>query len=99
MKIERRKPLEANVGIVGVGHSRYWAQFAGLLERMHEKQNRFSQRVQACGVKVVDFGLVDDSQGAYAALAQIRQANPDLLFVDMVTYATSATFAPLIQGL
>jgi L-arabinose isomerase len=99
MNIARRKPLEANVGIVGVGFYRYWSQFEGLLDRMHAKQERFAQRVRAYGVRVVDFGLVDDSQTAYAALAHIRQANLDLLFVDMVTYATSATFAPLIQGL
>ena len=99
MKIERRKPLSANIGIVGVGHHVYWSQFEGLLEQMHAKQSRFGQRVRSQGVNVVDFGLVDDSQTAYQALAQIRQANLDLLFVDMVTYATSATFAPLIQGL
>ena len=99
LNIERRKPLEGNVGIVGVGFYRYWSQFEGLLSRMHAKQDHFSQRVQAYGVKVVDFGLIDDSKTAYAALAKIRQANLDLLFVDMVTYATSATFAPLIQGL
>ena len=99
MKIERRKPLQGKVGILGVGHYRYWSQFEGLLERMHAKQNRFSARVRACGVESTDFGLVDDSQTAYAALGRIRQADLDLLFVDMVTYATSATFAPLIQGL
>jgi len=99
MNIERQKPLEANVGILGVGFYRYWGQFDGLLERLQEKQGRFSARVQAHGMRVFDFGLVDDSQAAYAALAKTRQANLDLLFVDMLTYATSATFAPLIQGL
>ncbi len=99
MQIQRRKPLQANVGVLGVGHHTYWSQFEGLLERMHEKQARFSQRVQGYGVNIYDFGLVDDSQAAYAALVKIRQANLDLLFVDMLTYATSATFAPLIHGL
>jgi L-arabinose isomerase len=99
MNIERRKPLKANIGILGVGFYRYWSQFDGLLERLQEKQRRFAERVRANGVQVVDFGLADDSQSAYAALARIRQADLDLLFVDMLTYATSATFAPLIQGL
>ena len=91
--------LEAEVGVLGVGHHRYWAQFAGLLERMHAKQAQFIQRVQAYGVRVVDFGPGGRFPNAYTALDKIRQANLDLLFVDMVTYATSATFAPLIQGL
>lgn len=99
MTIERRKPLTANVGLVGVGFYRYWSQFDGLLDVMRAKQERFFQRVQSRGVNVTDFGLIDDSKTAYAALARIRQANLDLLFVDMLTYATSATFAPLIQGL
>jgi len=99
MNIERRKPLTANVGIVGVGHHRYWSQFDGLLDKMHEKQERFAEKVWQQGIQVVDFGLVDDSPTAYSALARIRQANLDLLFVDMLTYATSATFAPLVQSL
>ena len=99
LKIERRKPLEARVGVVGVGHHTYWNQFAGLLDVMKAKQARFVQRLQAYGVQVIDLGLVDESKSAYTALAHIRQANLDLLFVDMVTYATSATFAPLVQGL
>lgn len=99
LKIERRKPLTASVGVVGVGHHTYWDQFPELREVMAGKQSRFIQRLLAQGVQVQDFGLVDQSQTAYAALASIRQANLDLLFVDMVTYATSATFAPLIKGL
>lgn len=99
MIIKRRKPLEANVGIVGVGHHTYWSQFEGLLDKMHEKQKRFGERVRSQGVKVFDFGLLDDSRSAYEALARIRRTGLDLLFVDMVTYATSATFAPLIQAL
>lgn len=99
LKIERRKPLTASVGVVGVGHHTYWGQFPELREVMAGKQSRFIQRLLAQGVQVQDFGLVDQSQTAYAALESIRQANLDLLFVDMVTYATSATFAPLIKGL
>jgi L-arabinose isomerase len=99
LKIERRKPLHAQVGVLGVGHHTYWAQFAGLLEGLRGKQARFIQRLQSDGLRVSDFGLVDESKSAYAALAQIRQANLDLLFVDMLTYATSAAFAPLVQGL
>lgn len=99
MKIERRKPLEANIGVVGVGHHVYWPQFEGLLDRMHRKKEIFVRKVQQHDVQVVDFGLIDDSHSTYKALSQIRQSNLDLLFVDMVTYATSSTFAPLIQSL
>ena len=99
MKIERRKPLRANIGIVGVGHHTYWAQFEGLLHRMHVKQKDFGEKVKIHGVNVFDFGLIDESQSTYKALAEIRKTDLDLVFVDMLTYATSATFAPLIKSL
>ena len=37
MKIERRKPLTANVGILSVGLDTYWEQFPGLLDEMTRK--------------------------------------------------------------
>jgi L-arabinose isomerase len=99
MTIERRKELTANVGILGVGHTMYWKQFDGLLDAMHKKMAIFKKKVEAHQVNVVDFGMVDDSQTAYRVLSEIPKHGLDLLFIDMVTYATSATFAPLIQAL
>jgi L-arabinose isomerase len=99
MNIERRKPLTARVGVIAVGHCVYWDQFEGLREAMLKKAETFKQKIIPYQVEVVDFGLIDDSETAYKALEDIKKADPDLLFIDMVTYATSATFAPLIQGL
>lgn len=90
--IPRFKPLTARVGILGVGHHVYWPQFEGLLDEMHRKLGVLSARVEAHGVEVVNFGLVDDAQSAYAAAPKVKGADIDLLFIDMVTYATSATF-------
>lgn len=97
--IERRTPLTARIGVIGVGHSVYWSQFEGLRESLVKKQNVLEQRVAQTGADLVSFGLVDDSESAYAALERIRGASLDLLFVDMLTYATSSTFAPLIREL
>ena len=99
MKIERRKPLSARVGVIGVGHYTYWVQFEGLRDGMLKKIDILKQRISSYQVEVVDFGLIDNSETAYQALDLIKKADLDLLFVDMVTYATSATFAPLIQAL
>ena len=38
--IPRRKPLTANVGIVGVGLDTYWKQFDGLRDVMMDKLSR-----------------------------------------------------------
>lgn len=99
MNIERRKELTANVGIFGVGHHTYWKQFDGLLDEMHGKLDAFVQKVNAHGVEVTNFGLVDDARSAYAALPKLKSAPLDLVFCDMVTYATSSTFGVLVREL
>ncbi len=97
--IERRTPLTANVGIVGVGHLTYWPQFEGLKESLIQKLSVFERKVADSGVRIYSFGLIDDSETTYAALEKIKAAPLDLLFVDMLTYATSATFAPIVRDL
>ena len=56
MKIERRKALQANVGVFGVGFWKYWDQFEGLLDEMHEKQNKFIRKLEKLDVRIHDFG-------------------------------------------
>ena len=95
--VERRKPLTAKVGIVGVGLDTYWKQFDGLRDVMLKKLDTFEAKVKANGVETVSFGLVDNAESARKALDEMKRANLDLLFVDMVTYATSATFAAVAR--
>ncbi|MBK5262449.1 MAG: L-fucose/L-arabinose isomerase family protein [Peptostreptococcaceae bacterium] len=99
MRIERRKKLTANVGLLGVGHATYWNQFDGLLDIMYDKQRIFREKLSSQNVKIFDFGIIDNSEKAYAALLEIQSSNLDILFIDMLTYATSETFAPLVQSL
>ena len=95
--IARRRPLTAHVGVFGVGHHAYWPQFEGLLEEMHRKQAIFTKKVQTHNVRVSDFGLVDDARSAYRLRDKLKAASLDLIFCDMVTYATSATFGAIIR--
>ena len=90
--IPRRKPLTANIGIFGVGHHTYWSQFDHLLDEMHRKLEVFASKVRGLGVNVSEFGLVDDARSAYRTRDELRAAPLDLIFCDMVTYATSSTF-------
>ena len=99
MAIERRKPLEARVGILSVGHHVYWEQFDGLLDEMGCKARTLEDKILGFGVETINFGMVDEAQGAYAVLPKIRAADLDLLLIDMVTYATSSTFGVLIRAL
>lgn len=97
MKVERRKPRTATVGIFGVGHYTYWGQFDGLLDEMHKKLNIFVSKVERCGVETINFGLLDDAKGAYSLVPKLQSVNLDLIFCDMLTYATSSTFGKIIR--
>ncbi|WP_419645846.1 arabinose isomerase [Victivallis vadensis] len=99
LQVARRKPLTATVGVMSVGLDTYWEQFPGLLERMRAKSVRLCEKLRANQVVVRDFGMIDRAEKAYAALPEIEAAQPDVLFVDMVTYATSATFAAIVRKL
>jgi L-arabinose isomerase len=98
-QIPRRKPRTARIGIFGVGHHTYWAQFPGLHAEMLAKIDILVGRVAATGVQVTNFGLIDNAPSAYALLPKLKAADLDLIFCDMVTYATSATFGILIRSL
>lgn len=98
-RILRRKARTARIGVFGVGFHRYWGQFDGLLGELRAKLATFVDRVSARGVEVIDFGIVDDAESAYALLPKLKAADLDLVFCDMLTYATSATFGVLVRGL
>lgn len=89
----------AKIGVFGVGHHVYWSQFDGLLDEMNRKMDVFESKVRANGVDVESFGLIDQAAKAYEVLPRIKAADLDLLFCDMVTYATSSTFGILIRDL
>ena len=95
--IPRRKPLRANVAMFSIGLDTYWQQFPGLLDELLGKSARLVQKLEANQVTVSDFGMVDCAQRAYEALPKIKAADPDVLFVDMVTYGTSATFGAIVR--
>ncbi len=99
MAIQRKKELSAKVGILGVGLNTYWDQFEGLLDEMLHKLDIFANKVKNNGVKVQNFGMIDHAEKAYAVLPKLKAADLDLLFVDMVTYATSSTFGCLVREL
>lgn len=99
IRIARRKPLQARIGVFGVGFHAYWPQFDGLLDELLGKLAVFIDKLQPHGVEVVDFGMVDDAESAYALLPRLKAADLDLVFCDMLTYATSASFAAIARGL
>ncbi len=95
--ISRRHPLTANIGLLGVGLDTYWKQFDGLLDELMQKMTVLKTKIQEHQVNVIEFGMIDNAERAYAALPKLKAADLDVLFVDMLTYGTSATFGAIIR--
>ncbi len=89
----------ARIGVFGVGYTKYWEQFSGMYEEMLLKQEKFIRKIPSDGIDVIDFGIVDSPQKAYEVVKQLDCSNLDLVFCDMLTYATSGTFGIIIKTL
>ncbi len=96
-RVSRVQPLTAKVGLIGIGHHIYWPQFEGLFQEMLRKLGFVQQLIEQQGVEVCNFGMIDNARSAYRAVPQIKAADVDVLFVDMATYGTSATFGTICR--
>ncbi len=94
--IERKNKRNAKIGVFAVAHNTYFPQFEGLYEKLMGYHHDFLKLAEE-EVEFVDFGMVDTSEKAYEIAEKMRAANLDLIFCNMVTYATSSVFAPIIR--
>lgn len=95
--VESKSHTLVRIGIFGVGYEKYWEQFPGLYEELMQKQEKFIRKLPVEGIELVDFGMIDSPMKAYDAVRKIEAANLDLIFCDMLTYATSGTFGIIIK--
>ncbi len=95
--IERINLAPGRVGILGVGHAAYWDQFDGLYQAMVDKLVQFHELVKSDLVLTFEFGISDGAESAYRMVKEIQSKNLDLLFIDMVTYATSSSIAIILR--
>ncbi len=85
------------IGLFGIGLDTYWPQFPGLKPRLEGYLTRVAQKLALSGVEVVNLGLVDTPEKALAAGHQFRQADVDLIFLHVTTYALSSTVLPVVR--
>lgn len=84
------------LGLFGIGLDAYWPQFAGLKERLEGYLSRVAQKLARPGVELVNLGLVDNPERAFAAGRELRCADVDLIFLHVTTYALSSTVLPVV---
>ena len=85
------------VGLFGIGLDAYWPQFAGLKERLEGYLGVVEQKLTREGVEIVNIGLIDTPEKAFDAGHAFRQADVDLIFLHVTTYALSSTVLPVVQ--
>ena len=95
--IERRKKRTAKIATFAVVHEVYFSQFEGLEENLNRYHRDFVTKLTENDVEVVDFGIVGNNTKAFSVADAIQGVGVDLIMCNMITYATSSVFAPIIQ--
>jgi len=85
------------IGLFGIGLDTYWPQFAGLKERLEEYLNNVEQKLSLIHASIINAGLVDSPDKAFAAGRQFKTEDVDLIFLYVTTYALSSTVLPVVQ--
>ena len=85
------------IGLFGIGLDSYWPQFSGLKERLEGYLAQVEERLQALHPHIVNAGLVDNADKAFAAGERFRKEDVSIVFLYVTTYALSATVLPVVQ--
>jgi L-arabinose isomerase len=89
--------MVTKIGLFGIGLDAYWPQFAGLKDRLEGYLARVEQRLARPQIGVINLGLIDTPPKAMEAGHRFRQADVDLIFLYVTTYALSSTVLPVVQ--
>ncbi|MEN9908046.1 MAG: hypothetical protein RLZZ540_1195 [Bacteroidota bacterium] len=85
------------IGLFGIGLDTYWSQFQGLKQRLEGYLNTIETNINAIHPHVVNAGLVDNVDKAFAAGKLFSTEDVDIIFLYVSTYALSSTVLPVVQ--
>jgi L-arabinose isomerase len=85
------------IGLFGIGLDAYWPQFPGLEQRLEGYLSLVQEKMAALHPAIVNAGLVDTTDKAFAAGKLFRTEDVDLIFLYVTTYALSSTVLPVVQ--
>jgi L-arabinose isomerase len=92
------------IGLFGIGLDTYWPQFEGLEARLKGYLRTVADTLAAFRHDIlnegdiVNAGLVDTTDKAFAAGKLFRSEDVELIFLYVTTYALSSTVLPVVQG-
>jgi L-arabinose isomerase len=85
------------IGLFGIGLDAYWEQFEGLKEQLEGYLAIVENKLKATTPSVINAGLVDTIDKAFAAGKLFKTEDVDLIFLYVTTYALSSTVLPVVQ--
>lgn len=88
---------QLKIGLFGIGLDTYWPQFAGLKERLEGYLKRVEEKLTDITPGIVNAGLVDNADKAFATGKLFKTEDVDLIFLYVTTYALSSTVLPVVQ--
>ncbi|WP_428929304.1 arabinose isomerase [Marinibacterium sp. SX1] len=85
------------VGLFGIGLAAYWPQFDGLQAQLQGYVAEVEAKLARPGVEVINLGLVDGVDAGVEAGHRFREADVDIIFLHVTTYALSSTVLPAVR--
>ena len=85
------------IGLFGIGLDTYWDQFTGLKDRLEGYLQEIHDQLAVIHPHIVNAGLVDNVDKAFAAGSLFRRSEVDLIFLYVSTYALCSTVLPVVQ--
>ena len=89
---------KANIGVFAVALGAYLPQFPSLVPEFEGQYAAFKKTLPDT-VNTIDGGIVTTKEQSMEAGRKFRAADVDLVFVQMLTYATSYNMLPAIRDL
>lgn len=85
------------IGLFGIGLDAYWPQFKGLKKRLERYLEEVREKLDSYDADIINLGLIDNPVSAMDAGHKFRQADVDIIFLYVTTYALSSTVLPVVQ--
>ena len=85
------------VGLFSIGLDTYWPQFPGLRQTLDQFTAQVAQKLESSSARVINLGMIDTAEKSLTAGHEFRQADVDLIFLYVATYALSSTVLPAVR--
>ena len=92
-----KNEFSLKIGLFGIGLDVYWNQFDGLKKRLESYLGKVNDHLKMYDVEVFNLGLVDTPEKAFETGHKFRQADVDIIFLHVTTYALSSTVLPVVK--